>query len=840
MKDLFSQVLNMSLTASVMIVLVILARLALKRAPKIYSYALWSVVLFRLLCPVSLPSPVSLLGALDAPVAEHESRITTVVYFQPETPFQTVRDPEQEARPLPVEERDSAGANLEEGTVSHNAVSLMEILAVTWLAGAVGLYALGIGNYLRFRRKLRYAWKVKGNVYLLDHIDTPFAAGILRPRIYLPSDLPEDQRTYIVAHERCHIRRLDLVTRGLSFAALCLHWFNPLVWLAFVLSGRDMEMSCDEAVIRQLGPDIRRAYSQSLLNLSAGGRLFHGAPLAFGEGDTGSRIRNLARWRKPTIGVSIVCLVLSLTILAACGLNPSVSNTEATQTSTTSSPQPEWTQEEAMTRCREVLDQVQNSEGYQILAYQENWGEAILNDTSMFGSWKSGDNWLSMARVPTTPPDDILATMYWDGTYWSNDGTGAIDENCNVLWTEGREMDVPAPWLAAFQWSDEKIAQLSMEDTAQQRIVHLSVSEPYTEGEWTMEEGYSVDFVFNGDGSFSHTVIHIQYSDDNFGEFGYNRTMYIQSLDVSAVTADMKAYREGTRPAMTRVDIEELGWMGAEIGSDITEFTNNDGSASFNFNASLPESPEATPFTARTKAFTQWEAHEIAELVFPEDVSTDIHVSPDNLSIRRKDNLPLQWEVPTQEQMDAAMAQAQSILDRIGIGQWKVTSVKAVQYGDVNVPEYGLIVQASQLLNGLELTSEGNGAALHFTPDGTPIEIFCGSLLEVVEETTAEQMDSEALIEKAKSILASYPEIQTFGKTTEYSVEITEIVWGGTLSAMDEQSGTYEFVPSLILRGEIQFDGPEGQYLYSDTLGTQNRLILNAMDGSILYLGLPD
>ena len=346
MKDLFSQVLNMSLTASVMIVLVILVRLALKRAPKIYSYALWSVVLFRLLCPVSLPSPVSLLGALDAPVAEPESRITTVVYFQPETPFQTVRDPEQEARPLPVEERDSAGANLEEGTVSHNAVSLMEILAVTWLAGAVGLYALGIGNYLRFRRKLRYAWKVKGNVYLLDHIDTPFAAGILRPRIYLPSDLPEDQRAYIVAHERCHIRRLDLVTRGLSFAALCLHWFNPLVWLAFVLSGRDMEMSCDEAVIRRLGPNIRRAYSQSLLNLAAGGRMFHGAPLAFGEGDTGSRIRNLARWRKPTIGVSIVCLVLSLAILVACGLNPErsvpeESPQESTEATTTVPSQPE-------------------------------------------------------------------------------------------------------------------------------------------------------------------------------------------------------------------------------------------------------------------------------------------------------------------------------------------------------------------------------------------------------------------------------------------------------------------------------------------------------------------
>lgn len=835
MKDLFSQVLNMSLTASVMIVLVILARLALKRASKIYSYVLWSVVLFRLLCPVSLPSPVSLLGALDAPVAEPESRITTVVYFQPETPFQTVQGTEQEAPLLPTEEG-STGAISEAETVFHHTVSWMEVLSMIWLAGAAGLYAFGIGNYLRFRRKLRYAWKVKGNVYLLDHIDTPFAAGILRPRIYLPSDLPREQAAYIIAHERCHIRRLDLLTRGLSFAALCLHWFNPLVWLAFVLSGRDMEMSCDEAVISRLGPGIRSAYSQSLLNLASGGRLFHGAPLAFGEGDTGSRIRNLAQWRKPTIGVSAVCLALSLAILAACGLNPkhSVADTSTTQSL------PEWTKEEAMTSCRNVLDQVQTSEGYQILTYQENWGERALNDTSMAGFWKSGDNWLSMNRIPTAPPDNVYAYLYWDGEYWNTETTGGFDEEGYLLWDNKFDREAPEPWLAAFQWSDEKISLVSVEDTAQQRIVHLSVSEPYTEDDWTAEAGYSVDFVFSEDGSFSHAVTTIQFSNEDYGECGHIRTMYIQSLDASAVTADMEAYREGRKPVMTRVDTEELGQTSARIGRDITEFTNGDRSAVFHLSGSVPESPEATPFTARTKAFTTEEAHEIAELLFSEDVSTDIHVSPDNLSTRRKDNLPLQWEMPTQEQMDAAMAQAQSILDSIGIGQWKVTGVTTVQYGDVNVPEYGLIVQASQLLNGLELTSEGNGAALHFTPDGTLIEIFCGSLLEVVGKTTAKQMEPEALIEQAKSILASYPEIQTFGKTTEYSVEITDIVWGATLSAMDQHLGTYEFVPSLILRGDIQFQGPEGQYLYHELLGTQNRLILNAMDGSILYLGLPE
>ncbi len=496
-----------------------------------------------------------------------------------------------------------------------------------------------------------------------------------------------------------------------------------------------------------------------------------------------------------------------------------------------------------MARCRDVLEQVQSSEGYQILTYQKNWGERALNDTSMAGFWKSGDNWLSMNRIPTAPPDNVYAYLYWDGSYWDNETTFGFDENGYLLLEnrnaeEGRE--APEPWLASFQWSNEKISQLSVEDTAQQRIVHLYMSEPYTEGDWATEEGYSVDFTFDMDGSFSHAATTIAFSDEYYGEFGLIRTMYIQSLEASAVTADMEAYREGRKPVMTRVDTEELGQISTGIGSDITEFTDGDKSAVFHLSGSVPELPEATPFTVRTRGFTVEEAHDIAELVFPADVSTDIHLSPDNLSIRRKDNLPLQWEVPTQEQRESAMAQAQSILDSIGMGQWKVTGVTAVQYGDVNVPEYGLIVQASLLLDGLELASEGNGAALHFTPDGTLVELYCNSVVEAVENTGAEWMEPEALMERAKSVLASYPEIQTFGKTAEYSVEITDIVWGGTLSEMDQQLGTYEFIPCLILRGDLQFHGPEGQYLYADVLGTQNRLILNALDGSILYLRLPE
>lgn len=845
MEELFSQVLNMSMTASVMIVLVILARLVLRRAPKIYSYVLWSVVLFRLLCPVSLPSPVSLLGMLDAPVTENVGLTTSVAYIQPETAFRMVRPPEQAESQVQPEVEISEP--LETNKIDRkDTISLPDVLAVIWLTGAGCLLLLGVGNYLRFRRRLRCAWKLDGNVYLLDHMDTAFVAGFFSPKIYLPSDLPKDQTAYIVAHERCHIRRLDPLTRLLAFTAVCLHWFNPLVWLAFVLSGKDMEMSCDEAVIRQLGPGIRGAYSQSLLNLAAGRRLFPGAPLAFGEGDTGSRIRNLAAWRKPKIGISILCLVLSLAILAACGLNPEHSAEDSSAPASTSLSA--WTEEEAMARCREVLEQVQSSEGYQILTYQENLGDLAVNDTSMASFWKSGDNWLSMNRIPTAPPDNIFAYLYWDGVYWDNERTTGFDEKGCILWESWKTQEAPEPWLAAFQWSDAIISQLSMEDTSQQRIVHLIISEPYTVGELTTEPGYSVDFVFNADSTFSHVITHTKDSGDEEGEFAHNRTMYIQSLDASAVMADMEAYFNGTKPAMTRIQPEELAQGKVSIGRDITEFTNIDGSASFQIEDALPEPPDGKILTAKPRVITVEEAKEIEKRLFPEEAQTDVHVSPDFFSVSLSGIQPLQWKIPTQEQIAAAKADAQDILDSIGIGQWTVTSTEVVQYGSENAPEYGILVQAAQLLQGLELTSEGNwrlggedtGAWLHFTPDGTLVEIGCCSPLQVTEESGVETLDPDILLEKAKSVLASYPAIQTFGKPAEYTVEITDIVWGATLTGVDAQTGAYQYVPSLIFRGDIQFQGPEGQFLFSQVPGTKNRLVLNALDGSILYTGLPE
>lgn len=320
--QIFAKVLNMSLTASLVIVLVIAARFILRKSPKVFSYALWAVVLFRLLCPVSLPSPVSLLGLLDAPVAQTEGITTTVEYIPYKVVEAAAENPQLD--PLPQNTMVQTPTQSQQTRVEpqREPLSAAEIITCIWLAGIAVIVIVGVGSYLRFRKHLTGAMQVKDNIYLVDHIDSAFVAGLIRPKVYLPSDIPLKQMGYIIAHEQYHIRRLDHVTKHLSFAALCIHWFNPFVWVAFILSGKDLEMSCDEAVIKKLGERIRADYSASLLSLATGRRIIAGTPLAFGEGDTKSRIKNMAKWKQPKKWVSIVSFFLCLTILTACAANP--------------------------------------------------------------------------------------------------------------------------------------------------------------------------------------------------------------------------------------------------------------------------------------------------------------------------------------------------------------------------------------------------------------------------------------------------------------------------------------------------------------------------------------
>ena len=299
MEKMFLQILNMSFTGSLVIVFVLAARLFLKKVPRAFTCTLWSVVLFRLICPFSFESMYSLLPVRTNPISPDIAYMQTpqidtgVAYINnsvnsllpPAAPYASVN---------PLQIWIYAGSLL-------------------WIAGIAILLAYSLFSLARLQKRLKDATLHEENIFISDKIDTAFVIGLFHPKIYLPCNLEDEELRYILLHEQTHIRRFDHITRLLSFTALCLHWFNPLVWAAFCFSSRDIEMSCDEAVIRQLGSGIKKDYSASLLSISTGKRPSAASPLAFGEGDTRERIRNVLNYKKPAfwvIGVSLTVILI--------------------------------------------------------------------------------------------------------------------------------------------------------------------------------------------------------------------------------------------------------------------------------------------------------------------------------------------------------------------------------------------------------------------------------------------------------------------------------------------------------------------------------------------------
>ena len=306
LQNLFTAVLNMSVTGSIVILCVLAARLVLKKAPRVFSCILWLVVLLRLLCPVSLTAPVSVLSFVDAPVAE--SGAVEYVQMPVRTPVETI--PTESNR---IEVGMEVVQFLCKPIIDWNLIA-----SRVWIGGVAALTGYGILSYVNLKRKLRVSAPLGKGIREADGISSPFVLG---RTIYLPTGLREEERSYILLHEQFHLRHGDPAVKLLFWAAVCLHWFNPLVWLSFFLCGRDMELRCDEAVLRQCGAQVRSSYAQSLLDCAAGGR-FAPAPLAFGEGDTGRRVKFVLGWKKTKLWMAIPAAVLCAAVLVLTACNP--------------------------------------------------------------------------------------------------------------------------------------------------------------------------------------------------------------------------------------------------------------------------------------------------------------------------------------------------------------------------------------------------------------------------------------------------------------------------------------------------------------------------------------
>ena len=266
-----------------------------ERFHKVTSYGLWAIVLFRLLCPVSLQADFSLFALWDTPVTANGT-ITSSIHYVP-AEF-AVNDYPQEIMhgENAGDVNSTAGQQAENETINWQKTALLAGTFL-WLAGVLAMAVYAAVAYRRLRRKLITASPLRDNIYLADEIASPFVLGLVRPKIYLPSFISPREQEYIILHEQYHIRRFDHLFKALAFLALGIHWFNPLVWVAFILAGKDMEMSCDEAVVRKMGDGILADYTASLLSLATGRTIIAGVPLAFGEGDPKGRIYNLAQWK---------------------------------------------------------------------------------------------------------------------------------------------------------------------------------------------------------------------------------------------------------------------------------------------------------------------------------------------------------------------------------------------------------------------------------------------------------------------------------------------------------------------------------------------------------------
>lgn len=336
--ELFPKIFNMSVTASIIILAVLAVRLLLRKAPKLFSYLLWGVVLFRLLCPVSLPSELSILNmslpiTADIPDTKlSASNTADVADTQPSIPnaadVSGTTWSELEYIPTGINEIVNAALPQDNEQLAANPVKApVSVFTWIWLSGMAVLLLYNIASYIKLKLKVRCSMPLRDNIYLADHISSPFTAGLLRPRIYLPSDLNGQEQEYIILHEQHHIHRLDYIVKLLAFTALCIHWFNPLVWAAFILAGKDMEMSCDEAVMKKMDHDIRAEYSISLLQLATGRKIIAASPLAFGEGDPKSRIQNVMNYKKPAFWV-VAMATAACIIAAVCLLTDPKQETE--------------------------------------------------------------------------------------------------------------------------------------------------------------------------------------------------------------------------------------------------------------------------------------------------------------------------------------------------------------------------------------------------------------------------------------------------------------------------------------------------------------------------------
>lgn len=310
MDDVFLKLVNLSISASWLILAVLVLRVVLKKAPKWVMPLLWGVVALRLVCLFSIESALSLIPSAETIPSEIVTETREPVLYEQAT-LDIVTNPT-----LPSAAEVPVGVSRQQAQVDFN------IYSVLWLAGMAALLVHALVSAGKLKRKLATAILLRDNIYESEFVDSPFVFGVVKPNIYLPMHMDEGTAAHVIAHERAHLARRDHWWKVLGYLVLALHWFNPLVWVAYILFCRDIELACDEKVVKGLDGAARADYSQALLSCAAPKRAVAACPLAFGEGNIKTRVKSALHYKKPAFWVAAAA-VLAVVIMAVCFLtNP--------------------------------------------------------------------------------------------------------------------------------------------------------------------------------------------------------------------------------------------------------------------------------------------------------------------------------------------------------------------------------------------------------------------------------------------------------------------------------------------------------------------------------------
>ncbi len=314
MGDLFIKILNMSITASWIVLAVVILRFVLKKAPKWIRGVLWSLVALRLVFPFSVESMFSLIPSEETIPQE----VITGPSFQINSGIEILNNAVNET----VLDNYFEGVTVPAGYGK----SIVDVISVVWIIGIAAMLIHAFASYLRVRITVRETVKNEKGIWICDHISTPFILGVFSPKIYLPSSLSNEDTEYVIAHEKAHLKRLDYIWKPLGFLILAFYWFNPVLWIAYILLCRDIELACDEKVINELGVYYKKPYSDALINCSVPRKLISACPLAFGEVGVKERIKGILNYKKPSFWVMIIA-ALACIIAAVCLLTSPKSNT---------------------------------------------------------------------------------------------------------------------------------------------------------------------------------------------------------------------------------------------------------------------------------------------------------------------------------------------------------------------------------------------------------------------------------------------------------------------------------------------------------------------------------